>query len=83
MAEMQRILIRAVASGVSALVTTEKDAVKIPSEFIHRFRKLPIYVLKIKVFSKEAVEFDVVQQKIAAMIAKKKLEIAADKRRID
>ena len=47
MAEMQRILIRAVASGVSALVTTEKDAVKIPSEFIHRFRKLPLYVLKI------------------------------------
>ncbi|MEI6285647.1 MAG: tetraacyldisaccharide 4'-kinase [Bacillota bacterium] len=81
MAEMQRILIRAVASGVSALVTTEKDAVKIPAEFIHRFRKLPIYVLKIQVFSNEEEEFDKVQQKIAAMIAKKRLELAEDRQR--
>ncbi|MFA6074652.1 MAG: tetraacyldisaccharide 4'-kinase [Negativicutes bacterium] len=83
MAEMQRILIRAVASGVSALVTTEKDAVKIPSEFIHRFRKLPIYVLKIQVFSNEEAEYDIVRKKVFEMISQKKIELEKEKRRFD
>jgi len=40
---------RAVDRDVFALVTTEKDAVKIPSEFIHSDRPLPVYVLGIEV----------------------------------
>jgi tetraacyldisaccharide 4'-kinase len=38
-----------VDSQVCALVTTEKDAVKIPSEFIHSERPLPVYVMSIEV----------------------------------
>ena len=49
MAEMQQIMQRAVDSNVYALVTTEKDAVKIPSEFIHSERPLPVYVIGIEV----------------------------------
>ncbi len=49
MAEMQQIMQRAVDREVFALVTTEKDAVKIPSEFIHSDRPLPVYVLGIEV----------------------------------
>lgn len=49
MAEMQDIMQKAVDQGVYALVTTEKDAVKIPSEFIHSDRPLPVYVLEIEV----------------------------------
>lgn len=49
MAEMQWVMEQAVEKGVEALVTTEKDAVKIPSEFIHSDRPLPLYVLGIEV----------------------------------
>ena len=49
MAEMQWAMERAVEKGAVALVTTEKDAVKIPSEFIHSDRPLPVYVLGIEV----------------------------------
>ncbi|HWQ62201.1 MAG TPA: tetraacyldisaccharide 4'-kinase [Negativicutes bacterium] len=49
MAEMQHVMQRAVDREVFALVTTEKDAVKIPSEFIHSERPLPVYVLGIEV----------------------------------
>ncbi len=49
MAEMQGIMQKAVDKEVCALVTTEKDAVKIPSEFIHSDRPLPVYVLSIEV----------------------------------
>ncbi len=49
MAEMQRVMQRAVDSNAYALVTTEKDAVKIPSEFIHSDRPLPVYVIGIEV----------------------------------
>ena len=49
MAEMQDVLQRAMDREVYALVTTEKDAVKIPSEFIHSERPLPLYVLGIEV----------------------------------
>jgi tetraacyldisaccharide 4'-kinase len=49
MAEMQEVMQKAVDNEVCALVTTEKDAVKIPSEFIHSDRPLPLYVLGIEV----------------------------------
>jgi tetraacyldisaccharide 4'-kinase len=49
MAEMQAIMQKAVDKGACALITTEKDAVKIPSEFIHSERPLPVYILGIEV----------------------------------
>jgi tetraacyldisaccharide 4'-kinase len=49
MSEMQWAMERAVKKGADALVTTEKDAVKIPAEFIHSHRPLPVYVLGIEV----------------------------------
>ncbi|MEG6585072.1 tetraacyldisaccharide 4'-kinase [Dendrosporobacter sp. 1207_IL3150] len=49
MAEMHAIMQSAVEKGADALVTTEKDAVKIPAEFIHSDRQLPVYVLGIEV----------------------------------
>ena len=49
MSEMQEVMEQAVEKGAAALVTTEKDAVKIPSEFIHSDRPLPLYVLGIEV----------------------------------
>lgn len=49
MAEMQLIMQKAVDNGAEALITTDKDAVKIPAEFIHSERPLPVYVLAIEV----------------------------------
>jgi tetraacyldisaccharide 4'-kinase len=49
MAEMQEVMQKAVDKGACALITTEKDAVKIPAEFIHSERPLPVYVLGIEV----------------------------------
>lgn len=49
MVEMQWAMERAVEQNAFALVTTEKDAVKIPSEFVHLARPLPVYVLGIEV----------------------------------
>lgn len=48
MAEMQLIMQQAVDKGATALITTEKDAVKIPAEFIHSDRPLPVYILSIE-----------------------------------
>lgn len=48
MAEMQEVMQKAVDHGACALVTTEKDAVKIPAEFIHSDRPLPVYILSIE-----------------------------------
>lgn len=48
MAEMQDILDSALQKNVCALITTEKDAVKIPAEFIHSKRGLPVYILKME-----------------------------------
>lgn len=56
MAEMQYIMQRAVDEKAYALVTTEKDAVKIPAEFIHSDRPLPLYVLSIAVHFTEGYE---------------------------
>ncbi|MBP2638353.1 MAG: putative 3-deoxy-D-manno-octulosonic-acid transferase/tetraacyldisaccharide-P 4-kinase [Firmicutes bacterium] len=49
MAEMQYIMQKAVDSNAEGLITTDKDAVKIPPEFIHSERPLPVYVLSIEV----------------------------------
>jgi len=49
MAEMQAAMETAVQETVDALVTTEKDAVKIPAEFIYSDRPLPVYIIGIEV----------------------------------
>ena len=46
---MQWIMQKAVDNNAEALITTDKDAVKIPAEFIHSERPLPVYVLSIEV----------------------------------
>ena len=56
MAEMQNIMQRGVDEKAYALITTEKDAVKIPAEFIHSERPLPLYVLSIAVHFTEGYE---------------------------
>lgn len=56
MAEMQEIMQRGVEENAYALITTEKDAVKIPAEFIHSDRQLPLYVLSIEVHFTEGYE---------------------------
>ena len=48
MVEMQQVMQEAVEAGVKAIITTEKDAVKIPAEFIHSDRPLPVYILGIE-----------------------------------
>lgn len=47
--EMQSVTERAVAKNAYALVTTAKDAVKIPTEFIYSDRDRPLYVLGMEI----------------------------------
>lgn len=49
MAEMQFVMDKALKAGSEALIITDKDLVKIPAEFIHSPRPLPVYVLSIQV----------------------------------
>ena len=49
MAEMQGAMEKALKEGACVLATTEKDAVKIPTEFIDSDRPLPVYVIGIEV----------------------------------
>lgn len=49
MLEMQYIMDRAVSKGVKALITTGKDAVKIPTEFIYLKREVPLYILDMEI----------------------------------
>ncbi|MCE5286593.1 MAG: tetraacyldisaccharide 4'-kinase [Pelosinus sp.] len=56
MAEMQHVMQKAVDNGAYAIITTEKDAVKIPSEFIHSDRPLRMYVLGIEIYFTEGHE---------------------------
>lgn len=58
MVEMQYVLERAVRENVQALVTTDKDAVKIPTEFIYFDREMPLYVLCIEVQINEDEAFN-------------------------
>jgi tetraacyldisaccharide 4'-kinase len=54
MKEMQYIQERAVDKRVNAIIITEKDAVKIPQEFIALERSCPLYILSIEVKLQEA-----------------------------
>ncbi|MEG1159844.1 MAG: hypothetical protein RSD70_05590, partial [Acidaminococcaceae bacterium] len=47
--EMQYIMERAIHKNVTALITTAKDAVKIPTEFIYFDREVPLYVLNMEI----------------------------------
>ena len=49
MLEMQYIMERAIRENAGALITTGKDAVKIPTEFIYVDREVPIYVLNMEI----------------------------------
>lgn len=58
MAELQSAMEKALEEGACALATTEKDAVKIPAEFIASDRPLPVYVIGIEVkFTEGKQEF--------------------------
>ena len=66
MVEMQYVTERALSQKVRALITTEKDAVKIPSEFIYSQRELPLYILgiEVKMLDGEREFLDIVEEKI-------------------
>ena len=49
MSEMQYISDRAKELNAVAVITTTKDAVKIPMEFIYSDRKMPLYVLNMEI----------------------------------
>ena len=57
MEEMQYVLERAVKKNVDAIIITEKDAVKIPKEFMTLERSCPLYVLCIEVMLKNEKEY--------------------------
>ena len=63
---MQYVTERALSQKVRALITTEKDAVKIPSEFIYSQRELPLYILgiEVKMLNGEREFLDIVEEKI-------------------
>jgi tetraacyldisaccharide 4'-kinase len=69
MAEMQHVMQMAVDECAYAIITTEKDAVKIPSEFIHSDRPLRMYVLGIEVHFTEG------QEELMDRISKKAQEV--------
>lgn len=64
MLEMQQVTERAIEQEVNAIITTEKDAVKIPSEYIYSDRPLPLYVLgiEVRIISGEAEFMQLVQK---------------------
>ena len=49
MLEMQYIAERAAELKADALITTGKDAVKIPTEFIYFNREIPLYVMNMDI----------------------------------
>ncbi|MBR5797039.1 MAG: tetraacyldisaccharide 4'-kinase [Phascolarctobacterium sp.] len=49
MLEMQYILERASSHNAVAMITTSKDAVKIPTEFIYSSREIPLYILNMDI----------------------------------
>lgn len=56
MLEMQYINERAISKEVVAMVTTGKDAVKIPTEFIYFNREVPLYILNMDIMITEGRE---------------------------
>lgn len=71
MAEMQIIMDNAIECGSDALIITEKDLVKIPAEFIHSSRDLPVYVLSMEIAFIDG--YDPFIQLIATSLKNKKL----------
>lgn len=49
MLEMQYISERASSQNAVAMITTSKDAVKIPTEFIYSAREIPLYILNMDI----------------------------------
>ena len=56
MQEMQYIYERASVQKAVAIVTTAKDAVKIPTEFIYSSREIPLYILNMEICITEGME---------------------------
>ncbi len=56
MVEMQYISDRARGENVVAMVTTAKDAVKIPTEFIYSDREIPLYILNMDIRVTDGME---------------------------
>ncbi len=56
MVEMQYISDRASGENVVAMVTTAKDAVKIPTEFIYSDREIPLYILNMDIRITDGME---------------------------
>ncbi len=68
MLEMQYISERAASKEAVALVTTAKDAVKIPTEFIYFNRDLPLYILNMDIMITEGQ--DLFEKTIVSAIQK-------------
>ena len=56
MLEMQYINERASSLKAVAMVTTAKDAVKIPTEFIYSAREIPLYILNMDICITEGMD---------------------------
>ena len=56
MLEMQYISERASSQNAVAMITTSKDAVKIPTEFIYSAREIPLYILNMDIQVTEGFE---------------------------
>ncbi len=68
MIEMQYISERAASKEAVALITTAKDAVKIPTEFIYFNRDLPLYILNMDIMITEG--HDLFEKTIISAIQK-------------
>lgn len=72
MIEMQYISERAASKEAVALITTAKDAVKIPTEFIYFNRDLPLYILNMDIMITEGQ--DLFEKAIVGAIQKETKE---------
>ena len=70
MLEMQYISERATSNKAVAMVTTSKDAVKIPTEFIYSSREIPLYILNMDIQVTEG--FDKFKECVIKAIQKEK-----------
>jgi tetraacyldisaccharide-1-P 4'-kinase len=70
MLEMQYISERASSHKAVAMVTTSKDAVKIPTEFIYSSREIPLYILNMDIQVTEG--FDKFKECVIKAIQKEK-----------
>jgi len=68
--EMQDVFRQSMEQGAEAIIITEKDAVKIPSEIIHAVHPIPIYVISIEITFQEG---DLAFHELLSQSLKKKL----------